>query len=155
MKLARRRFLRVSAGVALFPVSLDLAQAESYPSHSVRVIVPFAPGGQTDVVARLIGQQLSEHLKQQFYIENVGGAGGNIGAGRAAQAAPDGYTVFIDGANYVINPSLFHQVPYDPIKSFDPITIAVTSPAILTVNPSLPANGVKELVDLINASPKK
>jgi len=155
MTLYRRQFLGLAGAAAAGLAGARLAHAENYPSRSVRVIVPFTPGGPTDLFARLIAAKLSEQTGQQFYIENVGGAGGNIGAGRAAQAAPDGYTVFIDGANYVINPSLFHQVPYDPITSFDPITIAVTSPAILTVNPSLPANSVKELVDLINANPKK
>ena len=141
MKLARRRFLRVSAGVALFPLSLDLAQAESYPSHPVRVIVPFAPGGQTDVVARLIGQQLSEHLKQQFYVENVPGAGGNIGAGRAAQAAPDGYTIlFVDGIGFTANPSLYKKVPYDPIADFEPVGIAATTMHVLAVHPELRRN---------------
>ena len=156
MKLARRRFLRVSAGVALFPISLDLAQAESYPSHPVRVIVPFAPGGQTDVVARLIGQQLSEHLKQQFYVENVPGAGGNIGAGRAAQAAPDGYTILlVDGIGFTANPSLYKKVPYDPIADFEPVGIAATTMHVLAVHPDVPAKSIQELVVLIKANPGK
>ncbi len=155
MTFCRRQFLQFAGATAAALAGPRLARAESYPTHSVRVIVPFTPGGPTDLFARLIAPKLSEQMGQQFYIENVGGAGGNIGAGRAAQAAPDGYTIFIDGANYVINPSLFHQVPYDPFKSFDPVTIAVTSPAILTVHPSVPAHTVKELVDLINANPKK
>jgi tripartite-type tricarboxylate transporter receptor subunit TctC len=131
------------------------ALAEAYPTRPVRVIVPFTPGGPTDLFARLIAPKLAEQLGQQFYIENVAGAGGNIGAARAAQAAPDGYTIFVDGGNFVINPSLFREVQYDPIKSFDPVTISVTSPVILTVNPSVPAHTVKELVDLINANPQK
>jgi tripartite-type tricarboxylate transporter receptor subunit TctC len=159
MTLHRREFLTLAGAAAaggaapsLFP---SPARADTYPSHAVRVIVPFTAGGPTDLFARLITAKLSEQMGQQFYVENVGGAGGNIGAARAAQASPDGYTLFIDGANYVINPSLFRQVGYDPIKSFDPVTIAATSPAILTVHPSLPAKSVKELVDLINANPKK
>jgi tripartite-type tricarboxylate transporter receptor subunit TctC len=128
---------------------------QAYPARPVRVIVPFTPGGPTDLFARLIAPKLAEQLGQQFYIENVAGAGGNIGAGRAAQAAPDGYTICVDGGNFVINPSLFREVPYDPLKSFDPVTISVTSPVILTVNPSVPAHTVKELVDLINANPQK
>src|SRR6202008_3842584 len=99
--------------------------------------------------ARLIAPQLSEQMGQQFYIENVAGAGGNIGAGRAAQAAPDGQIIFFYGGNFLINPFLFREVPYDPIKSFDPVTIAVTSQVILTVNPSVPAHAVRELVELI------
>ena len=155
MTIYCRQFLQLAGAAATGLAAPGLARAEDYPTHSVRVIVPFTPGGPTDLFARLLSGKLSERMGQQFYVENVGGAGGNIGAGRAAQAAPDGYTIFIDGANYVINPSLFRQVPYDPFKSFDPVTIAVTSPAILAINPSVPAKTVKELVALINANPKK
>jgi tripartite-type tricarboxylate transporter receptor subunit TctC len=121
----------------------------------VRVIVPFGPGGPTDVFARLMAQKLSEKLGTQFYVENMGGAGGNIGTVRAAQAAPDGYTLLVTGANLVVNPILYNQVAYDPLKDFEPVTIAVTAAVILTVNPSLPAATVKELVALVKASPAK
>src|SRR3977135_2313377 len=98
MKFARRAFLHLAAGAAALPVVSRFARAQDYPLRPVRVIVPFAPGGQTDVVARLIAQKLSDRLGKQFYIENAAGAGGNIGAARAAQAAPDGYTiVVVDG----------------------------------------------------------
>jgi tripartite-type tricarboxylate transporter receptor subunit TctC len=116
-------------------------------------MVPFAPGGPTDVFARLMAQKLSEQLGVQFYVENVAGAGGNIGAGRAAQAAPDGYTMLVNGANHVINPTLYQRVPYDPAKDFDPVTLAVTAPAVLTVNPMLPVQMVNDLVALIKAHP--
>src|SRR3982075_2871124 len=97
MQLPRRRFLQLAASAAAFSSVPHVAGAQDYPSRPVRVIVPFAPGGQTDVVARLIAQKLSDRLGKQFYIENAAGAGGNIGASRAAQAAPDGYTIlFID-----------------------------------------------------------
>ncbi len=155
MTLRRRQFLHLAGAAAAALAAPRIAAAQAYPARPVRVIVPFTPGGPTDLFARLIAPKLSEQMGQQFYIENVGGAGGNIGAGRAAQAAPDGYTIFIDGGNFVINPSLFREVPYDPIKSFDPVTISVSSPVILTVNPSVPAHTVKELVDLIKADPKK
>ena len=155
MTLHRRNFFQLAGAAAASIAAPAVVRAQAYPTRSVRVIVPFTPGGPTDLFARLIAPKLSEQMGQQFYIENVGGAGGNIGAGRAAQAAPDGYTIFISGGNYVINPSLFREVPYDPIKSFDPVTIAVTSPVILTVNPAVEAHTVKELVDLINANPKK
>ena len=156
MTLHRRNLLQLVGAAAAAGCSAPrIALAQAWPARAVRVIVPFTPGGPTDLFARLIAPKLSDQLGQNFYIENVGGAGGNIGAGRAAQAAPDGYTIFIDGGNYVINPSLFREIPYDPIKSFDPVTIAVTSPVILTVNPSVPAHTVKELVDLINANPNK
>jgi tripartite-type tricarboxylate transporter receptor subunit TctC len=119
------------------------------------VIVPFAPGGPTDVFARLMAQKLSEQVGMQFYVENISGAGGNIGAGRAAQSAPDGYTMLVNGANHVVNPALYQQVPYDPAKDFAPVTLAVTAAVVLTVHPSLPAHTVRDLVDLIKAHPGK
>jgi tripartite-type tricarboxylate transporter receptor subunit TctC len=154
--LHRRKFVQLAGAAAAASFAAPTAvRAQAYPTRSVRVIVPFTPGGPTDLFARLIAPKLSDQLGQQFYIENVGGAGGNIGAGRAAQAAPDGYTIFVSGGNFVINPSLFREVPYDPIKSFDPVTIAVTSPVLLAVNPSVPANTVKELVEEIRTHPQK
>jgi tripartite-type tricarboxylate transporter receptor subunit TctC len=156
MTFHRRQFLQLAGATAVGLAATGTARAQAaYPTRAVRVIVPFTPGGPTDLFARLIAPKLADQLGQQFYVENVGGAGGNIGAGRAAQAAPDGYTIFVNGGNHVINPSLFHEVPYDPIKSFDPVTIAVTSPVLLTVNPSVPASTVKELVEQIRADPQK
>ena len=155
MKLPRRQFLHLTAAAAALPAIPRVAWAQAYPARPVRLIVPFAPGGPTDVFARLIAQKLSEHLGKQFYVENIAGAGGNVGAGRAAQAAPDGYTILINGANHVVNPILYDQVPYDPAKDFEPVTIAVTAPAVLTVHPSVPAQTVKELVALIKANAGK
>jgi tripartite-type tricarboxylate transporter receptor subunit TctC len=155
---ARREFLRLTSAAAiggLFGMLSHPAAALDYPTRPVRMIVPFAPGGPTDVFARLLAQQLSEQMKTQFYVENLAGAGGNIGTGRAAEATADGYTLLVDGANLVVNPELYRQVPYDPIKDFAPITIAVVSPVILTVHPSLPVHSVKELVELIKANPAK
>ncbi|MGB3743448.1 MAG: tripartite tricarboxylate transporter substrate binding protein [Xanthobacteraceae bacterium] len=155
---ARREFLRLTSAAAIggvFGTLSHSAAALDYPTRPVRVIVPFAPGGPTDVFARLLAQQLSEQMKTQFYVENLAGAGGNIGTGRAAEASADGYTLLVDGANLVVNPELYKQVPYDPIKDFAPITIAVVSPVILTVHPSLPVQSVKELVELIKANPAK
>jgi tripartite-type tricarboxylate transporter receptor subunit TctC len=127
----------------------------TYPDHPVKMIVPFAPGGPTDVMARLLAQKLSEHFKQQFYIENEPGAGGNIGMANAAKAAPDGYTILVVSSSFVVNPSLYAKVPYDPYTDFAPITIPGDSPNVLVVNPSLPVKTVKELVDLIKANPGK
>jgi len=155
VRLPRRGFLHLAAGAAALAAASPAATAETYPARPVRVIVPFAPGGPTDVFARLMAQQLTEQLRAQFYVENLPGAGGNIGAGRAAQAAPDGYTLMVDGANFVVNPALYPQVPYDPDKDFEPVTVAVTAAAILTVNPSVPARSVKDLVELIKANPGK
>jgi tripartite-type tricarboxylate transporter receptor subunit TctC len=154
MPLHRRHVLRLAAAAAALPLTSRFARADTYPSRPVRVIVPFAPGGQTDVVARLIAQKLSERMGQQFYIENAAGAGGNIGAGRAAQAAPDGYTLlFIDGIGFAANPTLYSHVPYDAEKDFDAVGIAATTMQVLAVNPSVPAKTVQELVALIRANP--
>src|SRR6059058_3393423 len=115
MTHARREFLRLTSAAAiggLFCTRSYPAAALDYPTRPVRVIVPFAPGGPTDVFARLMAQKLSEQMSQQFYVENVGGAGGNIGAGRAAKSPPDGYTLLVNGLNHVVNPTLYQQIPY-------------------------------------------
>src|SRR5262249_52499444 len=120
-----------------------------------RWIVPPGPGGRPRVSARLIAQKLSDSTGKQFYVENIPGAGGNIGMGRAAQAAPDGYTILVVASSYVVNPSLYNTIPYDPYKDFDPITIAVANVVALSVNPSLLARTVDDLVALIKASPSR
>src|SRR5258707_8221417 len=102
-----------------------------------------------------MSQKLSEQTGKQFYVENVGGAGGNAGHGRAAQAAPDGYTILVTGGSHLNNPFLYNHVPYDPIKDFDTVTLAVDSAVVLTVHPSVPAQSVKELVALIRANSGK
>jgi tripartite-type tricarboxylate transporter receptor subunit TctC len=145
----------LAIAVILLVASIASAAAQSYPSRPVRVIVPFAPGGPTDVFARLMSQKMSEQTSKQFYIENVGGAGGNAGSGRAAQAVPDGYTILVTGGSHLNNPFLYSHVPYDPIKDFDPVTLAVDSAVVLTVHPSVPAQSVKELVALIRSTPGK
>jgi len=155
MKLPRRNFLHLAAGAAALPFAPHVARAQAYPSRPVRVIVPYAPGGPTDILARLIAQKLSEHFGKQFYVENIGGAGGNVGMGQGAKAAPDGYTMLVAGSPMVINPTLYERVPFDPYKDFDPVTLAVTSPDMLSVNPSLPVQSVKDLVALIKAHPGK
>jgi tripartite-type tricarboxylate transporter receptor subunit TctC len=156
MTLARRRFLHLAAAAAALPTAVRLAWAQDYPSRPVRVIVPFAPGGQTDVIARLIARKLSERLNQQYYIENVTGAGGNIGAGRAVQAPPDGYTIlFVDGIGFTANPTLYKKVPYEPASDFDPVAVAATTMQVLAINPEVPARTVQDLVALIRANPGK
>jgi tripartite-type tricarboxylate transporter receptor subunit TctC len=154
MKLLRRQFLQLT-GAAVASALSTIASAQTYPTRPVRVIVPYAAGGPTDILARLITQKLSEHLGKQFYVENVGGAGGNIGMGQGARAAPDGYTVLVVPPNIVINPAMYDMVPYDPYKDFDPVTIATTSLTVLTVHPSLAVKTVKELVALIKSGGAK
>ena len=126
-----------------------------YPDRPVKVVVPFAPAGPTDVMARLIAQKLSENLKQQFYVENHAGAGGNIGMSIVAKAAPDGYTILVASSSYVVNPSLYAKNPYDPYKDFAPVTRAAASPNVLVIHDSIPAKTVKELVELIQKNPGK
>ncbi len=153
MALARRRFLFLAGGAAAAPMLTWRAWA--YPERPVRMIVPLSAGGPTDVFARLIAQKLSDSLGKQFYVENIPGAGGNIGIGRAAQAAADGYTIMVVASSYVVNPSLYATIPYDPYKDFKPITIAVANVVALSVNSSVPAQTVDELIALIKASPGK
>jgi tripartite-type tricarboxylate transporter receptor subunit TctC len=156
MKLARRAFLHLATAAAASAAASRSASAQAYPSRPVRVLVPFAPGGQVDVIARLIAQRLSEQLGQQFYVENAAGGGGTIGTGRAAQAAPDGYTILIqDGIAFTANPSLYGKVPYDATRDFDPVTIPATTMQVLAVHPLIEAHSIHELVALIKANPGK
>jgi tripartite-type tricarboxylate transporter receptor subunit TctC len=155
MSFPRRQFLRLAAGAAAFPALLKLATAQTYPARPVRVIVPYSPAGPTDVCARLIAQGLSDRLGKQFYVENITGAGGNIGTGQAARTAPDGYTVLITVNSYVINPNLYAKVPYDALKDFEAVSLVAIFQSAMLVNPSVPANSVNELVALIKANPGK
>src|SRR5450755_1350198 len=138
-------------GLALLAGGTAIAQTakETYPDRPVRMIVPFGAGGPGDIFARLIAQKLSEQLGRQFFVENRAGAGGNIGAGLAARAPADGYTLLVGSSTVWVNASLYPQIPYDPIKDFEPIIIAATSPEVLVVHPSVPANTVQELIALI------
>jgi tripartite-type tricarboxylate transporter receptor subunit TctC len=155
MKFSRRRFLHLAGIAAAFPAFCGMARAQTYPTRPVRLIVAYAPGGVTDIFARLVAQKLGERLGKQFYVENITGGSGNIGMSQAARAAPDGYTILLAFSSYVVNPSLFDKVPYDPYKDFEPVTLAVTSTSVLSINPSVPANTVDELVALIKANPGK
>jgi tripartite-type tricarboxylate transporter receptor subunit TctC len=151
MKLIRRL---AAAATLLAGICQAHAQA-GYPDRPVRLIVPFAPAGPVDVVARLVGQKLTERFGKQFFVENQAGAGGNLGMGNAAKAAPDGHTILFVSSSYVVNPSLYARVPYDPFKDFIPVTVAGDVANTLIVHPTLAARSVKELVDLIKASPGK
>jgi tripartite-type tricarboxylate transporter receptor subunit TctC len=156
MKRSRRAFLQLSATAAALRVASSKSWAQAYPARPLRVIVPFAAGGQADVIARLIAQRLSEGLAQQFYVDNAPGGGGTIGTGRAAQASPDGYTILVqDGIAFTANPSLYTKVPYDAIRDFDPVAIPATTMQVLAVHPSVEARTVQELVALIRANPGK
>jgi tripartite-type tricarboxylate transporter receptor subunit TctC len=148
MTLPRRGFLTACAALAC---GSRVAWAQAYPTRPVRVVVPFAPGGPTDIFARLIVQKLSEQFGKQFYIENVGGASGGIGTAQVAKAAPDGHTILFNVNSFVINPIISDKALYDPFRDFEPITLAATNDVVFVINPSVPAKTVAELVALIKA----
>ncbi len=149
------RNLAICAALLGTALAIPPASAASYPDHPVKIIVPFAAGGPTDVMARLLAQKLSDKLGQQFYIENLPGAGGNIGTANAARSAGDGYTILVASSSYVVNPSLYKNCPYDAFKDFIPVTLAAITPNILIVHPSVAAKTAKEFIALIKATPGK
>ena len=131
------------------------AFAQQYPNKPVKIIIPFAAGGVTDLAGRLIAQKLSEKLGQQFFIENVGGAGGNIGMTQAARAPGDGYTVLLASSSITVNPSLYAKMPFDVEKDLIPVTKAGGSPNSWLVNPTFPAKNMNELIDMFKKEPGK
>src|SRR3954464_16066823 len=147
--------MRLLAALVALMLSAATAFAQGYPNKPVRVVVGFAAGGPSDVIGRIVAQKLSESLGQQFYVENVGGAGGNTAAGQVARAAPDGYTIHIVSTGFMVNMSLYAKVPYDAVKDFAPVTLVAYSPNVVVVNPSVPAKDIKELVQLIRDNPGK
>jgi tripartite-type tricarboxylate transporter receptor subunit TctC len=144
-------------GAAVFAgcVSALTAQAQTYPANPVRVIVPFPAGGGNDSMGRLLAQKLTETLGKQFFVDNRPGANGMVGSEFVARAAKDGYTLLVNGANFVTTPSLYAKATYDPIKQFEPISLTAIAPNVLVVHPSVPARNVKELIALAKARPKQ
>jgi len=142
------------AAVALVMVAGNAA-AQQYPSRPVRMIVPFAPAGPTDVIARMMAQKMTETLGQNVVIDNRPGAGGNIGIGMVANATPDGYTLLVVSSSFVVNPGLYASIPYDPEKSFIPISNLAASPNIFVAHPTVPAKSMQELIKLVQGAPKK
>ncbi len=153
----RNKVAIVSAMVfaALAFASAPDSHAAGYPDHPVKVIVPFPAGGITDVVTRMIAQKLSERLGQQFFIDDIGGAGGNIGMADAARAPGDGYTILFASSSIVVNPSLYKNVPFDVAKDFVPITKAGATPNAWLVNADFPAKTMQDLIALLKANPGK
>jgi tripartite-type tricarboxylate transporter receptor subunit TctC len=147
--------LRVLLTAMLLLSGIQASSAQQYPTRPVRVVVGFPAGGPTDAIARIVAQKLSDKLGQQFFVENVGGAGGNTAAGQVARVTPDGYTIMAISTGFVVNPSLYAKVPYDPIKDFAPVTLVAVSPNVVVVNPSVPAKTLPELVQLIKNNPGK
>jgi len=149
--MRRRRALAVLLASIAVPGRV-LAQA--WPGRPVRLIVPFPPGGSTDILGRSIAQKLQEALGQPFVVENKGGAGGSIGATEAARAAPDGYTLLMGHIGpLAVNPSLYPDLAYDPMRSFAPVTLIARVPNVLVVNPGVPANDVRQLIALAKSKP--
>ena len=155
MTMHRRDFLRLSTGLAAIAATPRIAGAQSYPSHPVRIVVPYAPGGPTDVVTRLIASKLADRTGKQYFVENVGGGGGNIAMGRVAKMPADGYTLLMINPSYVINPTLHREIPYRFGQDFDMVSLAVLTTHVIAVHPSVSARTMKELVELIKANPKK
>src|SRR6266436_4089406 len=131
------------------------ATAQGYPHRPVRVVVGFPAGGPTDVIARMVAQKLSDALGQQFFVENIGGAGGNTASGQVARATADGYTIMAISTGFLVNPSLYAKVPYDAVKDFSAVTLVAVSPNVVVVNPQVAARTLPELVQLIRDNPGK
>src|SRR4051812_39355863 len=155
MTLHRRRFVELAGASLAGLIAPSRAFAQAYPSRAVKVIVTTGPGGQGDTTARLVAQKLSENLGQSFFVENMGGGGGNIAMGTAARSAPDGYTILAATTNFVTNPSLYAKIPYDPHKDFAPVSLLCSSPHLLVVHPSVPAQNANEMIALAKANPGK
>jgi tripartite-type tricarboxylate transporter receptor subunit TctC len=153
--MKRRRFLHLAAGAVALPALSRLASAQTYPSRPVHWIVSFAAGGPNDVVARIIGQYLSDHLGQQFVIENRPGAGGNVGMQSVLSSAPDGYTIAFVGPNYAINPALYEKLPFDFIRDSVPVAGTMRLANVMEVHPAVPANNVAEFIAYAKANPGK
>jgi len=155
MKLQRRRFLHLAAGAAAVPLLSRIARAQGYPTKPVRWIVPLAPAGGQDIVARLIGQWLSQRLGQQFVIENRPGANGNIGTEAVVRALPDGYTLLLMSANNAISATLYERLNFNIIRDIAPIAAIMRVPNIMEVNLSVPVKTVPEFIAYAKAHPGK
>lgn len=153
MRLRRSLILPFFA-VAALTLACAGASAQSYPAKPIRLVVPYPPGGPLDIMARAIGQKLTEAWKQPVVVDNRAGAGGNIGADLVAKSPADGYTLLMGAvATHAINPSLYSKIPYDPVKDFTPVALVAQVPNILVINPSVPAKSVRELIALARAKP--
>jgi len=139
-----------AAGLTFFCAAAD---AQQYPARPARIIAGFAPGGSTDIMARIVAQKLTEALQQQVVVENRPGANGNIAAETTARAPPDGYTLLMAANGFTINASLYQRIPYDPLRDFSPVTLFALIPNILVVHPSLPVKSVRDIIALARAKP--
>jgi tripartite-type tricarboxylate transporter receptor subunit TctC len=155
MNLLRRKFLHLAAGAAALPAVPCVARAQTYPTRPITIIVPFVPGGSTDAIGRILAQRLRSSLGQPVIIENVGGAGGTIGVGRVARAAPDGYTIDIgQTSTHVVNGAAY-SLEYDLLKDFEPVSLVSSNPLLILAKKAMPADNLKELVVWLKANPDK
>ena len=155
MKLPRRQFLHLAAGAAALPFAPHVTLAQAYPSRPVRLIVPLAPGGATDIIARLIGQWLAERLGQPFIIENRPGAGTNLGTEAVVRAPPDGYTLLLVSTPNAINATLYDKLNFNFIRDIAPVAGIISHPLVMVMNPSVPAKTVPEFIAYAKANPRK
>jgi tripartite-type tricarboxylate transporter receptor subunit TctC len=155
MKLPRRNFLHLAAGAVALPAVSRVARAQAYPSRPVRIIVPFAPAGSGDILARLIGQWLSERLGQPFVIENRPGGGGNIGTEAVVRAPADGYTLLLAGTPNTVNVTLYEKLNFNFIRDIAPVAGVIRGSFVMVVNPSVPAKSVPEFIAYAKANPRK
>ena len=152
MKLPRRKFLHLAAGAVALPAISRVARAQTYPTRPVRLIVGFDAGGAADILARLMGQWLSERLGQQFVIENRSGASGNIAAEAVVRAAPDGYTLLLPGSTDVINATLYEKLNFNFVRDIAPVAGIMHGPLFMVVHPSFPAKTVPEFIAYANVN---
>src|SRR5947199_512488 len=154
-KLLRRDFLLLTGAAAVTLSNASAVRAESYPTRAIRAIVPYPPGSTIDLLARIIAHDLSDTLAQTVYVENIPAGSARVGTALAAKASPDGYTILFVTTAFVIDPSLNHDLPYDAVKDFSPISLLAISPHVLTINPSVPAKTLNEFIALVKANPGK
>ena len=155
MKLARRQFLHLAAGAAALPAVSRIARAQTYPTRPVHIIVGFAPGSASDIIARLIGQRLSERLGQPFVVENRGGAGGTLGAEAVVRASPDGYTLLLCGSPDAFNATIYDKLSFNFTRDIAPVAGISRGPLVLVVHPSFPAKTVPAFIAYAKANPGK
>src|ERR1700757_679130 len=155
MKLPRRRFLHLAAGAAALPVLSPIALAQDYPSRPITIVVPFPAGGSTDVIGRILAEKMRVVLGQTIIIENVGGAGGSIGVGRVARAAPDGYTLDIGQWDTHVANGATYPLSYDVVKDFEPVALLSSNPFLILAKKAMPADDLKGLIAWLKANPDK